>query len=115
MPTQIEKSRDISRISELRFLATAINQVYQDKAEYPISLEDPAISNYLFTQKSDPMTWTTINWCTFGYTYEVSESAQWIKNWSFRLSTCLENNSSIESYAATDGWIYDNKFEIFSQ
>lgn len=92
---------DDLRISDLIKIQTLLNMYFNDYAKYPINLEE---LNH--TLPSDIITWTTINWCTFWYFYELIENSGW-----FRLSTCLKNDID-NLQAKSDLWIYDNKYEI---
>jgi hypothetical protein len=89
-------------------------QFYQDKGAYPSSIEDfvwtswLSVKDYLMVLRGDPLWLVEINWCKFGYHYEV-----WLDNQSYRLSTCLEDEENIKKSASNsyDWWIDNNKFE----
>lgn len=112
--SQLEKARDSVRISDIMALRSAIEQYYQDNAEYPSSLEDfnKWIKNiYLYSVPSDPRWNIEINWCKFGYYYEVWTDQNGIKNQTYKLSTCFESES-MNQKAKNDFWKDLNKYEV---
>lgn len=110
---QSEKARDTTRIVDMMSIKSSIEQFYQDNYEYPSTLNDEKLSIYLYMWiPTDPKNGETVNWCTFWYKYEVLNKEWLAKNW-YRLSTCLENKSNIETKAKNDWGIYDNKYELF--
>lgn len=114
--SQIQKARDSNRITDVTYLQSAIEQFYQDKASYPSSIKDfistegYSIKTIIQNFPEDPLGFTEIDWCKFWYYYEVWPSKSWIINGAYRISTCLENSSTITS---TDWGIDNKRFEIW--
>jgi hypothetical protein len=108
---QIQKARDSTRITDLKVLQSAIEQAYQNENEYPSVKEfSEKTQEFLPRIPSDPLWNIEMNWCKFGYLYEVWDN-NWIKNNSFRLSTCLESKTD---RTKNDGWKDNNKLELFA-
>jgi len=64
--TQIQKARDTSRISDIKALQAAVEQVYQDTAEYPTKSNfEELTSIYMPRKPKDPLAGYTINGCDF--------------------------------------------------
>ena len=103
---QSEKSRDTLRIMDLKMLQSALEQYYADNSEYPETIKDnKELADYLWKLPKDPLGAVEIDWCKFGYYYEVWEDKTGVKNQVYKLSTCLENSSRATSW---------NKFELSS-
>ena len=108
---QIKKARDSARITDIMMLRSAIEQYYQDMAEYP-SKENFAswLSQYMArTIPKDPSGNIEIDGCKFGYIYKVWPDANNIANSSYSLSTCLEY---AWNRAKDDNWLDELRFEV---
>jgi len=109
---QLKKAKDSSRVINLGAIESIIESFYQDNQKYPKNLTTEI---FIFPIPVDPDSGVIINGCTFWYVYEVSPSAEWIPRQNYRLSTCLESEYNIKEKAMKDWWIYNDKFEIFSE
>lgn len=109
---QSAKARDTTRISNIMLLRTAIEQSYQDHAEYP-TLENfkDRVSPYIWEIPSDPKGNIEIDGCKFGYYYEVWADKYWIENWDYKISTCFESKSNADK-SKNDGGSDDKRFEM---
>ena len=109
---QIEKARDTTRIFDLYALQSAIEQTYQDDAEYP-SKENfkELVSVYMPNIPKDSLAGFTIDECDFWYIYEVGLDKNGINNGNYRLSTCFENKDYISDRATQDRGDDDLRFE----
>jgi len=111
---QIKNTWDSIRISDLMVLRSWIEQYYQDMWEYPTKENfDKVLWRYIQKIPSERSSNMTNNWCKFWYIYEVWDDKKWIKNQIYKLSTCLESESNIESKAKNDWWTDNLKFEIW--
>lgn len=113
---QIQKARDTSRINDLKALQSAVEQVYQDTAEYPTESKfNELIGTYILRRPEDPLAWYTLNACDFWYKYEVGTDANGIRNANYRISTCFENTDYIKKRAlnSVDKGDNDLRFEIW--
>ena len=91
----LERARDSVRIIDLKALQASIEQVYQDTWEYPTKENfNESVSLYMNKIPKDPKWNIEINGCKFGYIYEVWDDINWIKNSSYKLSSCLEEKGS---------------------
>ncbi|EFK96374.1 hypothetical protein LDC_1606 [sediment metagenome] len=64
--SQIQKARDSSRINDLYSLQSALEQSYQDNAEYPTKANfKEMISVYMYSSAEDPLKNVEINGCKF--------------------------------------------------
>ena len=94
---QDKKARDYWRIQDLNYLKSSIEMYYLSSGDfkYPSSLQDEELLTYLYNWlvPEDPNDWEVINWCTFGYNYEVFDDQDWNKNSKYKLSSCLESSS----------------------
>ncbi len=108
---QISKTRDTTRIYDLKSLQSAIEQYYMDNGEYPTTIKNNKwILAYISKIPQDPLkNFLWINSCKFGYIYQVWNDKNWIKNQIYKLSACLENTTK----AKFDWWTDKNRFEIW--
>lgn len=107
--TNTSKARDSVRISDLYILSTYIELYFQEEWMYPS--ENEFMDNYpkfITTLPKDPSWNIEINWCKFWYLYEVWKDKDWVNNWEYKLSTCLENPWE---KTENDGWNNNKKFE----
>ena len=126
--SQIQKARDTNRVSDIKALQWAIEQVYQDNAEYPST--DATSVNwkyltwivvYLPKLPKDPKSWELCNkgsaaastWCD--YLYSVADDTNGIKYWEYKVSTAFENAWNITNKGSKDWGIAaeDNRYEIW--
>lgn len=89
--TKLSEEIDSSRILNMKIIKTWLELYYSDYAEYPLDINDSKFQPYIYGVKKDPKEWEEINWCVFWINYTVLDSEVWIKNYLFKLSTCLEN------------------------
>lgn len=90
----------------------AMEQYYQDNAEYPSNENFLWISVFLLKIPEDPLDWKIIDLCEFGYKYAVWPDKNWIKNQVYRLSTCFEDKEKDTLYK-TDWWIDNKRYEVW--
>lgn len=131
--SQIQKARDTTRIGDMKALQSAVEQVYQDRTEYPPSWQYfykdgttggwVAVWTYLQKIPRDPKNWQTCNnawaWAatatntpTCVYTYRVEADDNGILNGSFILSTGFESDWKVTTDAKKDGWKQPLRWEI---
>ncbi len=112
---QVWKGRDASRIANINALRWAIEQYYQDDSEYPSVKDFNKIKVYIPQIPKDPLWNVEINWCKFGFIYEVWPDSNWIKNQIYKLSTCLEDNWNIiwKANNTMDWWSDNNRIEVW--
>ncbi len=89
--TEIGKARDATRKSDIESLRSAIEQYYQDNAEYPTLYNFDEIKTFIANIPEDPLKNVEINWCKFGYNYAVWDDNNWVKNQVYVLSSCMES------------------------
>lgn len=107
---------DTVRINDVTAINSAIIQYYQDNAEYPNSQNNlySNIKPYLSREPKDNLGWEIINWCKFGYKYEVFDDENNIPNQYYLISTCLEDVKSWKYRFTLWNYRYihsDNKIE----
>jgi hypothetical protein len=104
-------TRDETRKKDLINIRKAIEYSYQDSSEYPNKENFHKIINtFMKIIPKDPL-WSIIkDWCQFWYFYEVWDDSNWIKNQTYKLSACFENESSLTK---NDIWNFSNKYEIW--
>lgn len=118
--SQIQKSRDSTRINDINVIQAAVEQAYQDDANYPGTWSSLSWSLKKFIQRipSDPKTWSTCwAWVTVtscDYLY-ISAPDNWIAQSVFEVSTWFENeaNRTNKAAQAKDGWQDNNRFEAW--
>ncbi len=102
------EARDSLRMLDISMLRSAIEQTYQDTAEYPTkesffnnNYSDKAwVLTFIEKMPKDPLGAVEIDGCKFGYKYKVWKNKVWIENSAYELSTCLETDKYWEN------WIY---------
>jgi prepilin-type N-terminal cleavage/methylation domain-containing protein len=116
---QIQKARDTTRINDIKALQSAIEQVYQDTAEYPHSdafadnATDVDVKTYMEKIPSDPKSKQTCFWgSSCDYLYVVAPDANSIAYGVYELSTAFENEWNVKSKAA-QSWNDNLRFEIW--
>ncbi|MDD2487760.1 MAG: type II secretion system protein [Candidatus Gracilibacteria bacterium] len=106
--TQLQKSRDSSRQTDLKMYQTAVTQFFSDKSAYPgysgstIAFTG-GVMPYVSNLKEDPKAGVD-NCRTAGnaamkcnYTYTVGNDQSGIPDQSFKLSTTLENFDNVKN------------------
>ncbi len=99
---QRSEVRDMLRYADLKSLQSALEIYFMDSALYPTKKDlKNVINNYISKFPKDPLGNVEINWCKFGYKYEI-----WEDNMSYRLSACTENWKKIEI------WNFNSNFKV---
>ena len=120
--SQIQKARDSTRITDIKKLQSAVEQVYQDNSEYPHSNTfsgwtagvDTWVSMYLDRIPTDPKNNQPCNGqtvCT--YIYWVSSDNNSITFWEYELSTWFEAEINRLKRANGDFWNDPLRFETW--
>lgn len=126
--SQIQKARDTTRLNDVKALQSWVEQMYQDKTEYPST--DTSWTNWYYFSwvvvyvpklPKDPKSgqlcnkWALTNATACDYMYAVWDDANWIKRWEYKISTWFENAGNINEKAAKDGWAATetNRYEIW--
>ncbi len=113
--SQIKKARNSSRINNIRAVQMAVEQSYQDNAQYPSYEEfEEKTSMYLYTLPKDEFAGKIIDGCKYGIKYEVADDQNGIENQIYSLSTCLEKVGSWEDKLTQDDWIDDDRYEVWA-
>jgi len=119
--SQIQKARDTTRINDVKALQTAVEQTYQDSAEYPNEAAGAftgAVDPYIELIPEDPKHGDNCNdsggtgtICT--YAYATADDAG-ISNGKYEISTWFEAQGSVSSKAAgsVDNGGDDDRFEL---
>lgn len=108
---KIIKDRNSQRLKDVSALRWWVEQYYQDNYIYPNKLSE--IKSYLEDNiPIDPLEWKTINWCKFWYQYSVKTDINWIENWAYKISTCLEKTSTTDLWTKDDWWADSWKYEV---
>lgn len=115
---QIQKARDTTRINDTKALQSAIEQVYQDNAEYPHSDEFGTgwtvnVRTYMERIPSDPKTTQQCNSSACDYLYVTWPDNTGIEYWEYELSTWFENDWNVSSRWAKDGWNDNVRLELW--
>ena len=113
--SQIKKARNSSRITGLKMLQSAVEQSYQDNAQYP-SYQDfnQQVSQYLYSIPKDEYAGKIIDGCKFGFKYEVWDDQYGIENQIYTLSTCLEKTGNWDDKIVEDWGTDDQRMEIWA-
>ena len=110
---QTSKARDMTRKSALISLEIWIEQYYSDNSEYPTTIVDNKdLEYYLWRIPTDPSWNIEIDWCKFGYYYEVWNDKNGIENGEYRLSSCLENWEKMYKWNYSDSFKANEYFYI---
>jgi hypothetical protein len=102
--------KDQQRLYNLNTLQSALEQYYYTNYSYPVSISKWVLGKEL---PMDINEWQTINGCKFWYMYGVWKDDYWLENGNYKLSACMESDK-YKKISITDGWIYDNKYEIWN-
>lgn len=110
MNINIRNTRDTTRLNNISLIQWWIEQYYQNNVVYPNNLSE--IINYIGGSiPIDPLEWKTINWCKFWYQYSVKTDINWLENWAYKISTCLEDKKHIDLRAKYDWWTDPLRYE----
>ena len=105
----VNKTTDMKRIDDISKIRTWVELYYSDYSVYPDADNLYSyIKPYLSIEPKDSLEWEIINWCEFGYKYEVFDAGNWIKNQEYILSTCLEKKKN-GTYKYEVWFIFSNK------
>lgn len=120
--SQIQKSRDTTRISSSKALQSGIEQFYQDVSEYPAGLEgwtdggqlssNTTVNDYVPNLAQDPKHNQTCNGARCAYIYAVNADTNGINNGAYEISTAFENQGNIDNKAATDDGEDPDRLEL---
>ncbi len=120
--SQIQKARDSVRISDIKALQSAIEQVYQDSAEYPASNTFASwttlqtwVADYMDKIPSDPKDLQPCNGQTIcTYIYGVGPDDNGILGGEYEVSTGFENeaNRTTKASVAGDNWNDNLRLEV---
>lgn len=124
--SQIQKARDTTRINDIKAIQSAVEQIYQDKYEYPalwkLFPEGGATINlntYMPKIPRDPKTGQTCNNTGKGteayclYTYSVWPDANNIANGAYTLATWFESAGKVGSDGTRDGGPLNWRWEVW--
>lgn len=119
--SQIQKARDTTRINDIKSLQTAVEQTYQDSAQYPSATGSTftgAIDAYIELIPQDPKHSQNCNdsggsGTTCVYAYNVANDSG-ITNGKYELSTGFEAAGSVSSKAnsSIDNGGDNDRFEL---
>lgn len=129
--SQIQKARDTTRINDIKAIQSAVEQVYQDRAEYPPTsnyfLVDASgagawvsVKTYMPKIPRDPKNgqacnkWTNANTPACVYAYTTWPDLNGIKKGAYILSTAFEAEWKIKSDGTRDGWKSDRRWEVWN-
>jgi len=113
--SQIQKARDTTRISDQKAVNAAIEQVYQDKAEYPHSdtfFTDVTV--YMERLPSDPkhgQPCNAVSTVECAYAYITGPDNNGILHGEFETSIAFENSGNRENKAIPDSGDDVERFE----
>lgn len=123
--SQIQKARDTTRISDVKALQSAVEQVYQDGSEYPHSdlfltgSTGVGVSTYMPKLPRDPKNGQACNDGGLGaagatvclYTYRPAQDDNGIKFAKYIISTGFESAGKVKSDGARDAGLFDFRWE----
>lgn len=100
-------ARNIKRSADIMQIQSAIEMYFTKNFKYPKASEIGIfLKESLWEIPKDSLEWKLINWCSFGYFYEVWDTKSILGNiieqQEYRLSSCSEEKDSIIV------WIFDN-------
>lgn len=119
--SQIQRSRDATRLQDINVLKSWVEMIYQDEAEYPTTDSEfgTLIAQYVQKIPIDPKNGATCNQngtattVACAYAYRVAPDTNGIDNWAYEISTAFENTWNINSKGENDGWEDDLRQEIW--
>jgi len=111
--SQIQKARDSTRTTDIWAIQQAVEQVYQDNAEYPHADQfltwttNTTVSTYMEKipwDKKNGQTCNNSNWATdCWYSYKTEQDSNGISYWAYEISTAYENQWNV-----TKKWWWDD-------
>jgi len=120
--SQIQKARDSTRTTDIWAIQQAVEQVYQDNAEYPYANKFlswwtiTSVSTYMEKipwDKKNSQTCNGSNWKTdCWYVYKTEPDGNGIDYWSYELSTAFENQWNVTKTATWDDGNDPSRLEI---
>lgn len=116
--SQIQKSRDTVRISDLSAIQWGVEQAYQDTQAYPTALSfNWDVDDYIKLPR-DKKNWQPCakNWTIntdCWYAYKVANDTNWVEYQTYELSTAFENIWNVTSKAAVDKWNDTARLEMW--
>jgi len=115
--SQIQKSRDSVRLTDIKAIQWGIEQFYQDIWEYPTAAWTNAFSwvlAYVPKMPQDPKSAQWRVWAAFDYLYNVSQDINTIPNQEYEVSTTFEQDGNMKKAKNTsDWWDDDNRLEFW--
>jgi len=116
--SQIQKSRDSVRLTDIKAVQWGIEQFYQDISEYPTAAWNHAFSwvlTYVPKMPEDPKSGQKRTWAAFDYLYNVSPDSNTVINQEYEISTTFEQQGNIDKKAknTADWWDDDNRLEFW--
>lgn len=125
--SQIQKARDTTRINDIKALQSAIEQVYQDRAEYPPTSKNfltdsnwVTVKTYMPKIPRDPKNWQACNRGndstppTCVYAYITNPDNNGINKWRYSLTTAFESEWKIKSDWEKDWWVSKRRWEVWN-
>ena len=122
--SQIQKARDTTRINDIKAIQSAVEQIYQDKYEYPAlwklfsTTETITLKTYMPKIPRDPKSWQTCNNGNKGadayclYTYSVGADNNNINYGAYTLATWFESAGKVASDGTRDGGPNNWRWEV---
>jgi len=111
--SQIQKSRDSVRLTDVKAVQWGIEQFYQDKWEYPDALDFSWVTAYVPKLPQDPKSANASANSVFDYLYNVSPDWNTIPAQEYEVSTTFEQQGNIDFKAKTDWWDDNNRLEVW--
>jgi len=114
--SQIQKSRDSVRLTDIKAVQWGVEQFYQDQWEYPTAWLAGTFSwvtAYVPKLPQDPKSANGSANSVFDYLYNVSVDSNTIPNQEYELSTHFEQQGNIDFKAKTDWWDDDTRMEVW--
>ncbi len=123
--SQIQKSRDSVRITDMKAIKSAIEQVYQDNTEYPKarqflsgSTDVTAIKTYMEKVPADKKHgqscnngWDADEATNCAYLYKTQPDSNWIDFWAYEITVAFESDGNVKKKAGADGGNDDRRLE----
>lgn len=120
--SQIQKSRDSVRLTDVTAVRWWIEQYYQDNAQYPDSTNVPSVTAthafswvIVYTPKlpKDPKSGQARTWAAFDYIYTVWSDDNSVLGQDFEISTTFEQQWNITEKAQKDWWSDAQRYELW--
>ena len=116
--SQIQKSRDSKRVTDIETLRVWVEHFFQDYWVYPVKWTvwiNAFTWVMVYTPKlpKDPKSSQASALSAFDYTYNVSKDSNFIPDQEYEISTTFEQKGNIQSKALTDWWNDPDRYEIW--